>query len=70
MKFTAIISDDLINEIKKYTKGKNITESLTIALKEWLTLKKIRMLNNLLSEESLEFKENFTAENIRKLNRS
>ena len=70
IKVTAIISGDLISEIKKYTKGKNITESLTIALKEWLALKKIRMLNSLVSEEPLEFNENFTVENIRRLSRS
>lgn len=70
MKVTAIISDNLIDEVKKHAKGRNITESLTIALKEWLALKKIRELNNLISEEPFEFKKDFSAEKIREVNRS
>lgn len=41
MKVTAIIDDNLIAEIKAYTKGKNITESITIALKEYLRAQKM-----------------------------
>ncbi|GAI10507.1 unnamed protein product, partial [marine sediment metagenome] len=50
MKVTAIISDNLISEVKKYAKGKNLTESLTIALKEWLAVKRIKELNNMVKE--------------------
>ncbi|GAG78241.1 unnamed protein product [marine sediment metagenome] len=45
MKVTAIISDNLISEVKKYAKGKNLTESLTIALKEWLAKKNCFILD-------------------------
>ena len=69
MKVTAIISDNLISEVKKYAKGKNLTESLTIALKEWLAVKRIKELNNLVKESPLEFNESFSAETIRGINR-
>ncbi|MCB1604557.1 MAG: type II toxin-antitoxin system VapB family antitoxin [Gammaproteobacteria bacterium] len=36
MKVTALISDELIEEVKRLTEGKNITESITIALREWV----------------------------------
>ncbi|WP_115868985.1 type II toxin-antitoxin system VapB family antitoxin [Marinoscillum furvescens] len=44
MKVTAIIDDKLIEEVKAYTKGKNITESITIALKEYLRAQKMDAL--------------------------
>ena len=69
MKVTAIISDNLISEVKKYAKGKNLTESLTIALNEWLAVKRIKELNNIVRESPLEFNENFSAEKIREINR-
>jgi len=69
MKVTAIISDNLISEVKKYAKGKNLTESLTIALKEWLAVKRIKELNDLVRESPLEFNESFSAEKIREINR-
>lgn len=69
MKVTAIISDNLISEVKKYAKGKNLTEFLTIALKEWLAVKRIKELNNLVKESPLEFNESFSTEKIREINR-
>ena len=65
MKVTAIISDELIKEVKKLTRGKNITESITIALKEWLALKKVKELNQSIMEEPLEFDADFSAERVR-----
>jgi hypothetical protein len=38
MKVTAIIADDLVNDVKAYTKSSTITEAITIALKDWLDL--------------------------------
>ena len=69
MKVTAIISDNLISEVKKYSKGKNLTESLTIALKEWLAAKRIKELNNMVKESPLEFNKSFSAETAREINR-
>jgi len=69
MKVTAIISDNLISEIKRYAKGKNLTESLTIVLKEWLASKRIKELNGIVRESPLEFNKSFSAEKIREINR-
>ncbi len=69
MKVTAIISDNLISEVKKYSEGKNLTESLTIALKEWLAAKRIKELNDMVKEYPLEFNKNFSAETVREINR-
>ncbi len=68
MKVTAIIPDEIINDIQKFTKGKNITDSLVKALNDWLYVKRIEMLNKELSTEPVNFKEGFTAEGVRKLN--
>ncbi|MEA2015428.1 MAG: DUF2191 domain-containing protein [Actinomycetota bacterium] len=69
MKVTAIISDELVLEVRKHAKGKNLTESLTIALKEWLAVKKIKELNTMVRETPLEFNEDFSAEKTRDINR-
>jgi hypothetical protein len=69
MKVTAIISDKIISDVKKYSQGKNITESLTIALEEWLAAKKIKELNNMVRESPLEFNSGFSAGKAREINR-
>jgi len=69
MKVTAIISDNIISEVRKYSKGKNLTESLTFALKEWLAAKRIKELNNIVRETPLEFNKGFSAEKAREINR-
>jgi hypothetical protein len=68
MKVTAIIPDDMINDIRKYTGGKNITDSLIKALEDWLYARRLQELKEKLSRQPVEFKEGFTAEQIRKLN--
>jgi hypothetical protein len=45
MKVTAIIADDLINNVKAYTRSSTITEAITIALKDWVDIFNIRELN-------------------------
>jgi hypothetical protein len=69
MKVTALIPDELVNEVKHYSSGKNITDSLIIALQEWISLKKIIELNQKISNNPLEFRKNFSAEEVRELNR-
>jgi hypothetical protein len=69
MKVTAILPDDLIREVKHYAKGKNLTESIVIALKEWLDLKYIKELNKEIESDPLEFSEGFSAQKTRDLNR-
>lgn len=69
MKVTAIIPDDIIHDVQEHTGGKNITDSLIKALNDWLYMKRIEKLNRELKNEPLQFKEGFSAEYIRKLNK-
>ena len=69
MKVTALLSDQLISQVKTYAKGKTLTESLTIALQQWLQLKKVTKLNQQVMHNPLEFEKGFSAEKVRGLNR-
>ena len=69
MKITALLSDQLVSQIKTHAKGKTFTESLTIALQEWLQLKKVAKLNQQVANKPLEFSKDFNATKIRTLNR-
>ena len=69
MKVTAIIPDNIVKEVQKYAGGKTLTDSLIIALKEWLSLKHIKKLNQEIQASSLSFTENVSADNIRSINR-
>jgi len=68
MKVSAILPDDLIDEIKHYSGGKNITESLVIALKDWIALQKIKQLNQEIEKQPLKFKKDFSPDKIRSTN--
>jgi len=68
MKVTALLPDDIIRDVKEFTGGKNITDSLVKALRDWLYQKRIEKLNRQLSDNPVEFKEGFSAEKIRRLN--
>lgn len=70
MKVTALIPEDLIEEVKRATGGKNITESLIIALRAYLDSKKIDDLIDQLEKEPMQFNEDFEAYGIRKINRN
>lgn len=69
MKVTALIPDDLINEVKELSGGKNITEALMISLTEWRAIKRVKALNEEIKKTPLAFRAKFKAENVRKLNR-
>ncbi|MBV6645665.1 MAG: DUF2191 domain-containing protein [Cyclobacteriaceae bacterium] len=69
MKVTALIPDDLIDEVKKETGGKNITESLIIALKQYLAQKKVDYLIDEVRSNPLIAMEDQAAYKIRKINR-
>ena len=69
MKVTAILPDHLLKEVKKLTKGKNLTECLIIALEEWSNLRHIRDLNNKIEKTPLKFSTDLNAQDIRELNR-
>jgi hypothetical protein len=68
MKVTALIPDDLVKDVKHYAGGKNITDSLITALEEWLSLKKIQLLNEKINKKPLEFSNNFSAIKNREVN--
>lgn len=69
MKVTALLPDTLVNEVKKRSKGKNITESLLIALNEWLAIKRIKYLNASIRKLPLSFEKGFSGQKTRELNR-
>ncbi|MDR1997700.1 MAG: DUF2191 domain-containing protein [Candidatus Margulisbacteria bacterium] len=66
MKVTAIISDQLINEVKNYSHSSTTTEAITIALQDWLAIYRLKALNKQLLKKPLRLK---SAQKIRKLNR-
>ena len=66
MKVTAIISDDLINNVKAYTRSSTVTEAITIALKDWLDIYNIKELNNRISRSPINIK---NGQKIRDTNR-
>jgi hypothetical protein len=68
MKVTAIIPDDILDDIQKYSGGRNITDSLIIVLKDWLYVKRITSLNDEVSKNPLCFKEGFSQDKIRNIN--
>jgi len=69
MKVTALIPDELISSLMKYAKGATLSESLSIAIKEWINLKQIKELNDIVSYKPLEFNSSFSAKEIREINR-
>jgi hypothetical protein len=70
MKVTALIPDDLVREVRQYAGGKNLTESLVMALKEWTSLRKIKELNKQTRKKPLQFADHFSAETVRSTNRN
>ena len=69
MKVTALLSEELINEVRKFSGGKNITESLQIALNDYIQRQRLRKAMKRIKSNPLEFTKGFTAENIRRINR-
>ncbi|MCL2211857.1 MAG: hypothetical protein FWB95_08045 [Treponema sp.] len=56
MKVTAIISDELVNNVKTYTGSSTITEAITIALKDWVDIYNIKELNKKIKKNPIEIK--------------
>jgi len=67
MKVTAIIADDLIENVRRYTHSSTITEAITIALKDWVDIYNIKELNKQIQQNPI-FINN--GQNIRELNRT
>lgn len=64
-----MIPDDIINELKQYAGGRTLTDSLIVALTEWISLRKIKELNRLVEKSPLNFQEGVSASQIRSVNR-
>jgi hypothetical protein len=69
MKITALIDDKLIQEVKSFSGGKNITESLLVALNYYISQKKLQKAMDEIDKEPLQFQEDFV-EYHRKRNRN
>lgn len=69
MKVTALLPDEIVEEVKKLSGGKNITESLLIALEDYIARQRIKKLILKVKDKPLQFKDGFTAEKVRNLNR-
>ena len=67
MKVTAIIDDDLVNNVKVYSQSSTVTEAITIALKDWLDMYNIKELNRNISKNPIFIKD---GKKNRKINRS
>src|SRR3989338_5444193 len=68
MKVTALIPDGLMHEVKALTHAKTLTESLLIAMQEWVSLQKLRALNQKVKKSPLQFHDDFSANKVRELN--
>lgn len=64
---TAILPDDIVLDVQRFTEGKNITDSLIKALSDWLYAKRIEQLDQDLTKEPVHFREGFSADQIRRL---
>jgi hypothetical protein len=69
MKVTALLPDKLVKSVQELSGGATITESLSIALNEWLEIQQIRRLRKAIARKPLRFKASFSAEKIRRLSR-
>ena len=65
MKVTANIPDELVDDVQKYSGGQNITDSIIVALKEWLYVKRIKSLNEELARNPLSFRDAFSTDEQR-----
>ena len=66
MKVTAIISDDLVNKAKAYTRSSTVTEAITIVLKDWLDTYNIKELNKKIMQNPIDIN---NGQQIREMNR-
>ena len=67
MKVTAIIDDKTIEEAMKYSHSSTVTDALRVALKEYITLQKLKELGKMIKNDPMKF--NYSAEEIRNVNR-
>ena len=68
-KITALIPEDLIDDVQTLSHGKNITESLIIVMREWVSAKRLRELNQEILKAPLKFQDGYGGSEVRALNR-
>ncbi|WP_296704598.1 type II toxin-antitoxin system VapB family antitoxin [Algoriphagus sp.] len=66
MKITALIEDEMIQEVVKTSGAKNITEAIKIALKDYLARRKLVELAKNIASEPIEFY--YGADQLRDIN--
>ena len=69
MKVTALIPDELVHEINELAHGKNLTESLVIALREWRSVQRLKSLKDRVRNHPLSFRKGFSAQGVREIDR-
>jgi hypothetical protein len=69
MKVTALIPDGLIDDVKKLSGGATITESIIIALRDFTARQRLSRTIQKIKRQPLSFRENYSAAQVRKLNR-
>lgn len=70
IKVTALISDDLIQDVIFFVGGGDtISECLISALEEWVSIKNLTMLSREIKKKPIEFKKGYTANKVRALSR-
>jgi hypothetical protein len=67
MKVTAIIADDLIANVKEYTKSSTVTEAITIVLQDWINMYNVKELNKKIAQNPITI---HNGQQIRALNRA
>lgn len=67
MKVTAIIDDQTIKDAMKFSNATTVTDTLKIALNEYIRLHKLKKLSKIIKDQPVVFE--YTAEQIRNLNR-
>ena len=67
MKVTAILADELVYNVKAYTRSATVTEAITIALKDWVDIYNIKELNKQIKQNPIDIK---NVQNLREINRT
>jgi hypothetical protein len=69
MKVTALIPDDLVSEVTELAHGKNLTDSLIKALREWSAIRKTQHLRLDVINKPISFHKGFSSACVRELSR-
>ena len=70
MKVTTLIPDPLVREVRELAKGKTLTDSLLLALREWTSTKKSLLVAEKIRQKPLSFTPEAISGRLRQINRS